>query len=301
MKHIKYAYLATTNYCNLDCSFCNRKEVIKSLKHMSLETFAEVLKKLEGHPIEEAKLMGMGEPYLHPQFDEICKMFKEAFPNAYLIVATNCQHRVNKRFKESLKYIDQLYFSIDGYKESFERDRGGATWTKLIKFLDDFSAVDRYDCEVVCNYVVNPDNVYDIPLVNSEIVKVYGLKDLRLNIAQNWSEDESMVGGYTEEQLDYLRRNYKENIKGEAPWTWSDCFWVKEAVYMTVEGDITVCCLNTSAEPVGNILEQTIEEIHSSFAYDEIRQGCANNEPNIHCANCSYKELSPLLESLFWG
>ena len=35
---LTYAYLETTNYFNLDCVFCNRREVVtnKTLKHMSL-------------------------------------------------------------------------------------------------------------------------------------------------------------------------------------------------------------------------------------------------------------------------
>ena len=40
--------------------------------------------------------MMLGEPMLHPQFDEVCKMFKEIFPNAKLIVATNCQYNIKE-------------------------------------------------------------------------------------------------------------------------------------------------------------------------------------------------------------
>ena len=41
MDKITYAYLETTNYCNLDCSFCNRTDVIGPLKHMSLEDWGK--------------------------------------------------------------------------------------------------------------------------------------------------------------------------------------------------------------------------------------------------------------------
>ena len=67
-KPITYAYLETTNYCNLECSFCNRNEVIGPLQHMSVTKFRELMEKIKHHPIEEAKLMGMGEPMLHPIF-----------------------------------------------------------------------------------------------------------------------------------------------------------------------------------------------------------------------------------------
>ena len=221
MKPITYAYLETTNYCNLQCSFCNREEVIGALQHMPLSKFDKMLDGLKHHPIKEAKLMGMGEPMLHPQFDEICKTFKKYFPDAFLIVATNCQYpikpdtKMGRKFEESMKYIDLMYFSIDGYKESYERDRSPAKWSKLMSFLEDFKDMNRHTCRVTCNYVVNPDNVQDIQTIKDEIVDVYDLEELRLNIAQNWSEDESMPGGYTQEDITYLRSKWSKNIKGK--------------------------------------------------------------------------------------
>ena len=303
-KPITYAYLETTNYCNLQCSFCNRDEVIGALQHMPLPKFRKLLDSLKHHPIKEAKLMGMGEPMLHPQFDEICKTFKEYFPKAFLIVATNCQYpirpdsKMGKKFNESMKYIDLLYFSIDGYKDSYERDRAPAKWGKLMKFLEDFKHMDRYNCRVTCNYVVNHDNIYDISIIQKEIVDLYNLEELRLNIAQEWSEDKSLPGGYTLEQVKYLNENWKDNIKGKSEWEFEDCFWVKEGVYTTVEGHVKMCCLNTGAEPFGNLFEDSIEDIRETKDYKAVQQGCNTNNPTSHCKNCSYKELTPLLTQL---
>lgn len=294
---IDYAYLETTNYCNLDCSFCNRKEVIGKLQHMPVEKFAELLSKIKHYPIKEAKLMGMGEPFMHPEFHIICRMFKETFPDAFLIVATNAQYRIKESFSESLKYIDQLYLSIDGYKESYERDRAPAKWSKLIAFLDELSTINKHDCDVVVNYVVNPNNVYDIPHIE-KLAADYKLGELRLNIAQDWTEDNNMPDDYSEEHIDYLRSNYKHNIKGVTPWTYSDCFWVKRGLYTTVEGHVKVCCLNTAAKPLGNIFEQSIETIHNNIEFQAIKKGCAENKPTNHCATCSYRTLSPLLGRL---
>ena len=297
-KPITYVYLETTNYCNLNCSFCNRDEVIGALKHMPLFQFREMLEKIKHHPIKEGKLMGMGEPFLHPQFDEVCKLFKEYFPDAYLIVATNCQYRPRKTFNNAMKYIDNLYFSIDGYMESYERDRSPAKWPRLIKFLDSFKDMDRHGCKVVCNYVVNPDNVQDIQTIHDEIVIPYGLEELRLNIAQNWSEDKSMPGGYTRDQINYLSENWKDNIKGKSEWDFEDCFWVKEGLYTTVEGNVKMCCLNTGAKPFGNMFETDLEEIRNSEDYQNVKMGCLTNNPTSHCKNCSYKELLPMLSEI---
>jgi radical SAM protein with 4Fe4S-binding SPASM domain len=308
LEPVTYAYLETTNYCNLDCSFCNRPNVIGPLKHMSINNWAKVLDKIKDYPLKEAKLMGMGEPLLHPEFDKITSMFKQEFPDCFVIVATNCQYslksgsKMRQKFIDSLKNIDMIYFSIDGYKEHYERDRAPAKWSKLIQFLDDFKDMDRQGCNVVVNYVVNKYNVYDIPKIE-ELIEEYDLGELRINIAQIWDPEISIksndkIWGYSDEQLDYLSKNYLGNIKGRTPWSWNDCFWVKNGLYMTVEGNVKVCCMNTAAEPIGNIFNNSLEKIRNSDAYNNIKTGCEKNAPTNHCKNCSYKELSPLLQKL---
>ena len=303
MKPISYVYLETTNYCNLACSFCNRDEVIGALQHMPLSKFRELLESIKEHPIKEGKLMGMGEPMLHPKFDEVCKMFKEYFPDARLVVATNCQYNISegkplrKRFKNALKYTDMLYFSIDGYKKSYERDRAPAKWSRLIDFLSGFKGMERSGCEVVINYVVNPDNVHDIKKID-ELRIDNELEELRLNIAQDWSEDKSLPGGYTEEQILYLRTNWSENIKGKSKWDYEDCFWVEEGLYTTVEGNVKMCCMNTGAEPFGNLFETNINDIRTSKDFQNVKNGCNTNNPTSHCKNCSYKELVPMLSEI---
>ena len=305
LSKITYAYLETTNYCNLRCSFCNREDVIGPLKHMSLDNWGKLLDGIKHHPIEEAKLMGMGEPMLHPQFDEVCRMFKETFPNAKLVVATNCQYKIDEgsrfrdKFQECLKYIDLLYFSIDGWGESYERDRSPAKWSKLLKFLEDFQTINRYDCDCTVNYVVNAYNVDDIEKVD-KLRTDNKLGMLRLNIAQIWDEETKMsddlaTSGYTMEQLDYLRDNWGDNIMGKSKWDFKDCFWVQNGIYTTVEGHVKMCCLNTGAEPFGNLFENSIDEIRLMEDYQNVKRGCETNNPTSHCKNCSYKELTPIL------
>jgi sulfatase maturation enzyme AslB (radical SAM superfamily) len=242
----------------------------------------------------------MGEPMLHPQFDEVCRMFKETFPKCKLIVATNCQYNINDKFRECMKYIDMLYFSIDGYKESYERDRSPAKWSKLLKFLEQFKLVDRYDCDVVVNYVVNAYNVQDIEKID-DLRKEHNLGQLRLNIAQIWDADTKMsddiaTSGYTEEDLNYLRENWNEQIMGKSKWDFKDCFWVNNGIYTTVEGHVKMCCMNTGAEPFGNLFLNTIDEIREMEDYQNVKKGCQTNNPTSHCKNCSYKELTPILE-----
>jgi sulfatase maturation enzyme AslB (radical SAM superfamily) len=201
-----------------------------------------------------------------------------------------------------MKYIDMLYFSIDGWGESYERDRAPAKWNKLIKFLKDFETINRYDCDVVVNYVVNAYNINDIEKVDN-LRKENNLGMLRLNIAQIWDEDASITSdvatsGYTKHQLDYLKKNWGGSIMGKSKWDFQDCFWVKNGLYTTVEGHVKMCCLNTGAEPFGNLFTNSIDEIREMEDYQNVKQGCETNNPTSHCKNCSYKELSPMLKYL---
>jgi MoaA/NifB/PqqE/SkfB family radical SAM enzyme len=307
MDKINYAFLETTNHCNLDCSFCNRDEVIGALTHMSLEKWAVLLNKIKHHPITECKLQGLGESFFHPQFDQITKMFRDTFPSSFILSSTNCQYNIKpgsklrSRIEKTLKYMDFLYLSIDGHEENYEKDRSPAKWSKLLEFLEDFKSIDRQGCKVAINYVVNRDNIYDIPKIKPFVEK-YNLNEFRLNLAQNWNEDEKMSNdektwGYTEEEINFLNK-FQPYIKGKSPWTWSDCFWVKRGLYITVEGDVKVCLINTGATSMGNIFRDNIDDIRTSLPYQKICDGCSSDTPTPHCKNCSYKELSPLLEEL---
>lgn len=261
---------------------------------MDLKDFGKLMDCLSSHPIQEAKLMGMGEPFLHPQFHKITQKFKETFPTAKLISATNAQYLLTSNFEKSLPYIDMLYISIDGAYENYERMRPPSKWKKLISFLDDLKTVDRAGCNIVVNYTVSPGIVFDIPIIEN-LAKEYNLSEVRLNLVQNWNEDENITTGYTNSELAFLD-NYKGMIKGKAPWTWSDCFWVQDGFYCTVEGNVKVCCMNTAAQSLGNIFEDNIDWIFNTPQFKTIKIGCETNTPTSHCANCSYKELSPILE-----
>jgi hypothetical protein len=77
---MKVIQIEVTNACNLKCSNCTR-----FIGHhakpffMDLPTLEKALMSLEGFP-EQIGIMG-GEPTIHPQFKEICKMMQRLVPN----------------------------------------------------------------------------------------------------------------------------------------------------------------------------------------------------------------------------
>ena len=294
---IQYAQFEITNFCNLKCLTCNRSEVVDTPQHMTLPQWEKLLDGLKHHPIREAKLQGLGEPFLHPEYPEICAAFKKVFPDTFLVTATNGQYRITENFHRALTYLDEMYISIDGFGDSYERDRPPAKWDKLLEFLDQIATMDRKGCTVVVNYVVTPKNVDDIAPV-MELARQHKIETVWLNIAQSWSEDRMADNRFSPEQIAHLQ-HYSANVKGRSPWTYSDCFWPIKGLYVTVEGDVKVCCLNNSTESLGNLYRHSIEEIRSTQRFQDIRLGCQTNQPTDHCQTCSYYELAPILGSIF--
>ena len=300
---ITYAYLETTNYCNLDCVFCNRREVVtqKTLKHMSLENWEKVLKILSKHPITEAKLMGLGEPFFHPNYEIITRRFKETFPKSFVISATNLQYKITPKFFQAVKNIDLLYLSIDGFKETYESARPGAKWSRLIQSLDEIEKeIGNYkiDSRFEINFVATPDTLSSLTNVYELYKKYKFITDIRINLAQWWGEDDKLELTYSEKYINILSQ-FKDKVKGKSPWDFKDCFWPKSGIYMTVDGSLKVCCMNTSTEPIGNIFLDDLGELRKNSKLSEIRNELNSNlQDNPHCKKCSYKVLEPILSKI---
>ena len=69
---------------------------------------------------------------------------------------------------------------------------------------------------------------------------------------------------------------------------------------MTVNGDLKICCMNTSTQSVGNIFINDLNTLRTSGKIFEAMNALEENVQDLeHCKNCSYKTLSPLLQKIF--
>jgi len=295
---IEYLIIEPTTYCNLNCIYCNRKRTIKGNKHMTPDDVDMYLDKLKKQPIKEIKTQVLGEPYLNPDILSIYSKINSYFPKAFIISSTNCQHKSYEHFIESLQYVDLMYLSIDGYEKSYERDRKGAKWSKLLKFLDKLSESSLPNrARITINTVVHMNNINDLDGVYKIKEKYNYIKEVRINIAQWWTEDEELKSDYDKNFIQILKK-HKNDVKGKSPWTFSNCWWPSKGLVIRVNGDVNVCCLNTSAKHIGNIYRNTLHQILDNKDRMFIKRMCAMNKPAKHCITCDYKRLSPILGSI---
>tara|TARA_B100000242_G_scaffold294276_1_gene275951 strand:- start:1124 stop:1990 length:867 start_codon:yes stop_codon:yes gene_type:complete len=113
--------LTLTGLCNRFCSFCPRNDpaIFKSTRtYLSREILKEIYQKLSHYNYAgRISIAGFGEPFTHPQLDEILKDAKEILPKSTIDIITNgdfMKTNLMKKVLENDHYDRILISAYDG-------------------------------------------------------------------------------------------------------------------------------------------------------------------------------------------
>ena len=294
--------------CNLKCRYCPREELVQSGKRpkklMALDEFEHVLAQLETCPILDVKLHGLSEALMIKNFQLYVAIVKRYFPKAHVIVVTNHQYNLDKSaFMDVFSLVDEVWLSFDGVGKMFEHIRTGAVWKKSMVFLERLKALvseedRRTKIHIQCT--VSCENYLDLPKVY-ELKELYGLSSVRLNLAQEWKGDQLSSHGHEADHdlIEYLKKNFRNDLKGVGGWEYKDCFWPYEGVFIDAYGDIRHCIMNYTMPPIGNVFSDDLRTIYNeSRVYKDAREKLAKNCPPNQCETCDYAHLSSVLTKI---
>lgn len=101
--------IPVVNHCNLNCKGCDHFAPLAKEKYPNVEQYEILLKRLK-HILHDRKvlrfnLMG-GEPLLHPQIEDFCRITREIFPESQVCLVTN---GLLLKAKQNLKNICEEY------------------------------------------------------------------------------------------------------------------------------------------------------------------------------------------------
>lgn len=140
-----------TNHCNLNCQMCDRKRMNRVQGFMPQEVFEKIVQECapRGTPI---RLIGWGEPFLHPKIIDFVKYIKEykvvkrtdfiPEPPLPLHITNNGQMITEEQMKELVELkLDSIIFSFQGATpQGYELMRKGASYFKvrdnILKLID---------------------------------------------------------------------------------------------------------------------------------------------------------------------
>lgn len=296
-----------TTRCNLNCTFCQVPGWSRSLvRDLSLDDFKNIINKFPH--LKSVKLQGMGEPFLNKELLEMidfCNqkgIYSTIFNNGTVINDVI----IKKLFKSPPLF---LIFSLDTpNRETYKLIRGKDMFNKVINNIH-LAVAERNNTnsntkiEIWC--VLNKYNL-------AEIDKLVGLaKDLGVdNISVQTKltcfskkslkrKNDSITVNISDAQsVDILNNAVKlaKNInqsfsvyKGDYFSENRPCTFVKNSIYVSVEGEIVPCCI--IADPriisMGNIHKvNSINDVWNNKLYKNLRMAIQKNKLPSFCENC---------------
>lgn len=299
------AQVEPTVRCDLDCTFCQSRELRRSRDkaNMSLEQFKHVIDEL--HFLVEVGIIGMGEPTLHPDFFRMVE-YADA-RNISPTTVTNCNRHTPEITQQLVSTgLRKIAVSVDGADAApYEKTRRGGSFQRTIDNLGKLVEARRgaKTPEISVQMVSLDDNYHSIP----ELVKLcarLGVDDLMIQgRLTDWGKDSFLVktvarggSGRGENYSDCLeearqladslglefddhRNTYSKSNKCPKPW---------REIYVSTTGDVVPCC--TIADPrvkcLGNLFEESFSDIWNGQRYVEFREALISDNIPRCCQTC---------------
>jgi len=247
----KKIYIEITNVCNLTCKFC--PETIREKQFMVLENFEEIIKKVHKHT-RLVCLHVKGEPLLHNNLKELLEVLEKY--NLKTNITTNgTLIKENLQILKSSKAVRQINFSIHSVVQNRLVDKD---YLKNI-----FESVNMLNNILISYRLWNlkdiKENDINIAIIK-EIEKFYNVKNLKQKLMNNnfFQLKENL---FINQDIEFSWPNVNNDVIIEK----GRCLALKDQIAILVDGTVVPCCLDNNGDiPLGNIFDETLEDILQS-------------------------------------
>jgi uncharacterized Fe-S cluster-containing radical SAM superfamily protein len=262
--------LELTNECNLGCKHCPRSVMGRPLGFMPARLFSKITDEVARYPGTLIKVVGLGEPALHPQINDLMELIGErripsiVYTNGELFKACTAEQIVGWN-------AQTIIVSVDGLDaESFARIRVGGDYVVLKKLVSEFYAARgrRKSPEIEIRHVIFPKETQ---------------ADL-LRFRQEWLAISDTV------KFNYLY--FPEQTTEELRDT--KCRDIRRELYVYWNGKVPLCgyqYLSGEQEWLGNVETSSIASLWNSERLSEVRR-CheARDLSELpFCKTCTFK------------
>jgi len=277
----KKVYIEISNICNLKCSFCPPVEREKNF--ISLSDFKNIAKQVA--PLtEEICLHLMGEPLIHPKFNEILKICE---PFGTKVQLTTNGIEINKFTDVILNSsaIKQVNFSVQCFKDNYPNRELNDYLQNIMAFIVTANELkpNMYINLRLWNIGDNSDDNRDVFLFVEDFFKI------KIKRAVNVSNIKSKRI-WNQLSLHFDSRFEWPSLDSTNNGTKGTCHGLKGHFGILVDGTVVPCCLDKEGQmPLGNCLTQDLNSILKSPRVIKMRDGF-NKGLLVEelCHHCSY-------------
>lgn len=285
MTRFKKIYIETTNICNLSCNFCPKTS--RKLGFMGIESFNEIINKIKGYT-NHIYLHLMGEPFLNKNLETFLKIAKEADLKVNITTNGTLINRVKDLIIDS-KAVRQINISL----HSFEANDNDIEFNKYINNILDFINESTEKSETICAlrlWNIDTEELRANNNLNSQIINLIQDKlNLEINLIEELKEKKR------------LKLKDKVYLNMAEKFSWPDanlslisedvfCHGLRDQIGILLDGTVVPCCLDSEGKiPLGNIFEQSLEEIITSERARNIYDGFSRRRAvEDLCKRCGY-------------
>ncbi len=277
-----------TNICNLKCPLCpSGTDQLKRPKgYMNLDTFKKIIKEVS--PYSFMLIMwNQGEPFLNPDFIEMCQIAKAH--NMLLLVSTNANRMPDA--KEILKAgIDRLIISADGAsQETYNLYRKNGDLSKVIENVKAIVAEKKVRGSrlprIIWQFIVMKHNEHEEKKIK-ELALDLEVDQLQLKTVQIYAKED--IYNFLPENPKYRRYKIKGDnfelkygIKNRCRRIWTQ-------PVVNWDGEMAVCCFDKDNDfKIGNIQNHSFKHLWKSKPFNAMRKKILTDRKQIEmCRNC---------------
>lgn len=310
----------TTN-CNYNCQACPRFGVLKDFKNMNYDDFCKIIDQIKP---KKVTFSGLGEPLIHPDCFKMIKYLKDREISVRLTTNGSILNEKNSERLIDLN-VDIINISLDAAtQETYDKVRDKKSLEKVkenILLLQDLKKSKNSEVPILrTSFVIQKDNFREMKQF-IDFAKSLGIRNIFFQpIAFHFIVDrkEKLVSGITKDELfkelkeaegyaEDMNTNLSKVIV-DFPLYWKiyeegdvsgrKCLFPWISTYVTVDGDVKLCCSLVSDEgTMGNIFEQDFSEIWNGEKYRAMRRIFKKGgRPCLSCRRCVPQKMSDFMK-----
>lgn len=279
--------IETTNRCNLKCATCFSHQDGRAKADMTLKDFIKLIKSNANH-ISHISLYNYGEPLLNKSTFAMIRYAKK-MGIKYVKLATNGTLLTGQKAVALVNSgLDYISISLDGASAAtYAQFRIGGNFGLVVKNIERLVAIRDCagtDLEIELQFIIMSHNEHELADIEA-LARKLKVDKLRLKTVL-----------IKRAKWDYLlpkNDGYNRYAGGKELKT---CPKPIDELVVNSDGTVIPCCYVVGKDVekyrLGNIAEQTIEEIRKSDQYSSFAGNCMSDKSlNSCCKNCNEGNL----------
>lgn len=289
--------------CNFQCTHCPTGTGAKVKGIMNKSIFELVKTNIHNNlsDIEVIVLYHGGEPLLNKIFFEMISYFVNLNKKLFIKTVTNgALLTADIAEKIVLSGLTQIEISLDGMSpEESESIRIGST-----------TAITIQNIKVLLQYIKKYNSNLKVSIATTQFIDsladINFMNTKKYNWIKNYFENEildnevSLKSTYAYAWSDMqVDENIYEIIEDKNDMCSSYCDHIENTITIRSNGDIVPCCYDLTSQLVmGNIKDNSLENIWNNIKYLKLRESIHNKDYISICDNCSVVKPNKYLKRL---